>query len=90
MHKLEVTASEFVPRVTNFYLQTLISNFVPQQVSEPAYKMKQKTEICKFWLKEPYICPYGDNCAFAHGEHELVKKKHVAPQFRMTLCKAFT
>lgn len=34
------------------------------------YKLKIKTELCKSWVKTK-SCPYGDTCAFAHGEHEL-------------------
>lgn len=31
---------------------------------------KYKTKICIFWL-QPGGCPYGDDCFFAHGAHEL-------------------
>lgn len=58
------------------------------QVYEPAYKQKEKTEICKFWLNGQ-DCKFGNECAFAHGEHELMKKTHVASKFRMTLCKSY-
>jgi hypothetical protein len=57
-------------------------------VYEPAYKQKEKTEICKFWLNGQ-DCKFGSECAFAHGEHELMKKTHVASKFRMTLCKSY-
>lgn len=57
-------------------------------VYEPAYKQKEKTEICKFWLNGEE-CKFGDDCAFAHGETELMKKTHVASKFRMTLCKSY-
>ena len=57
-------------------------------VFEPAYKQKEKTEICKFWLNGQ-DCKFGAECAFAHGEHELMKKTHVASKFRMTLCKSY-
>jgi len=55
---------------------------------EPAYKQKEKTEICKFWLNGE-DCKFGTECAFAHGNDELVKKTHVASKFRMTLCKSY-
>lgn len=58
------------------------------QTYEPAYKIKEKTEICKFWLNGE-DCKFGNECAFAHGENELVKKTHVASKFRMTLCKSY-
>jgi len=54
----------------------------------PAYKAKEKTELCKFWLYDNF-CKFGDECAFAHGHHELVKKTHVASKFRMTLCTSY-
>jgi len=50
--------------------------------------MKEKTELCKFWLYDNH-CKFGDDCAFAHGHHELVKKTHVASKFRMTLCTSY-
>ena len=49
------------------------------------YKMKVKTELCKSWLKDG-TCSFGDNCAFAHGEHELQKKKHVASRYKTKMC----
>ena len=39
------------------------------------FKTKWKTEICHYW--EMYgECKFGDNCAFAHGDSELKKKKN--------------
>ena len=33
-------------------------------------RSRAKTRLCKNWrINQP--CPFGDNCAFAHGEHEL-------------------
>ena len=32
---------------------------------EPSYRQKEKTEICKNWLRG--LCRYGAMCAFAHG-----------------------
>ena len=32
------------------------------------------------------MCKYGDSCSFAHGEHELQKKTHVASKYRMSMC----
>lgn len=49
------------------------------------YKLKIKTELCKSWVKTK-TCPYGDTCAFAHGEHELQKKKHVPSRYKTKLC----
>ena len=44
--------------------------------------------MCKSWARG-LNCPFGDKCAFAHGEEQLQKKTHVAKQFRMTLCKSY-
>ena len=30
--------------------------------------------MCKNW-REKGICRYGDKCLFAHGDHELTRKK---------------
>ena len=61
---------------------------VSHQNKEPAYRRKEKTEFCKFWLNNE-SCQYGAECAFAHGEEQLLKKTHVASKFRMTLCNSF-
>ena len=50
------------------------------------YKLKIKTELCKSWIKTKN-CPYGNTCAFAHGEHELQKKKHVPSKYKTKLCQ---
>lgn len=36
--------------------------------------VRRKYEMCKNW-KEKGSCRYGDKCLFAHGEHELTRKK---------------
>ena len=52
------------------------------------YKLKIKTELCKSWVKTK-TCQYGAACAFAHGEHELQKKKHVPSRYKTKLCQQF-
>lgn len=47
-----------------------------------------KTELCKSFLKNG-TCTYGDSCAFAHGEAELQKKKHVPSRYKTKLCQQF-
>jgi hypothetical protein len=85
------TFNEFNPTVNTFVptFETLSNDDEAQGEFEPAYKQKEKTEICKFWLNGE-SCKFGDECAFAHGEDELVKKTHVASKYRMTLCKSYT
>ena len=51
------------------------------------YRMKWKTEMCKYW--EMYgKCKYGNNCAFAHGESELNKRK-LSFNYKTKPCKQF-
>lgn len=52
------------------------------------YKIKKKTELCTSF-KSTGTCKYGDNCAFAHGEHELQKKVHVPSMYKTKLCQSF-
>lgn len=54
----------------------------------PEFKIKEKTELCKFWLNGE-DCIFGDRCSFAHGDAERVKKVHVASKYRVTLCRKF-
>lgn len=37
-----------------------------------SFRIKEKTEICKNWLSN--TCKFGDRCAFAHGEDEIMLK----------------
>ena len=51
------------------------------------FKTKWKTEICRYW--EMYgKCNYGDNCAFAHGDSEL-KKRKLTFNYKTKPCKQF-
>lgn len=53
--------------------------------SHPGYKLKHKTEMCRNW--ENGDCPYGTQCAYAHGNDELLKKRHVPTKYKTRLCK---
>jgi hypothetical protein len=83
---MKVTNFEFVPTSSNYEIKETAENSAAP--FEPEYKKKEKTEMCKTWARG-LNCPFGDKCAFAHGEEQLVKKTHVAKQFRMTLCKSY-
>ena len=92
--RMQPTFTEFQP-TTFWQPATNFLSFVPSMGDdgidhslEPSYKQKEKTEICKYWLLDNK-CKFGNDCAFAHGEHELVKKTHVASKYRQTLCKSF-
>ena len=51
------------------------------------FKTKWKTEICRYW--EIYgDCKFGDNCAFAHGDAEL-KKRKMTFNYKTKPCKQF-
>jgi hypothetical protein len=51
------------------------------------FKTKWKTEICHYW--EMYgECKFGDNCAFAHGDSEL-KKRKMTFNYKTKPCKQF-
>ena len=52
------------------------------------YRVKIKTELCKFW-KRGEQCPFIGKCAFAHGKEELKKKVHVTQHYRQTLCHSY-
>ena len=51
------------------------------------FKVKWKTEICRYW--EIYgECKFGENCAFAHGDSEL-KKRKLTFNYKTKPCKQF-
>ena len=51
------------------------------------FKTKWKTEICRYW--EMYgECKFGENCAFAHGDSEL-KKRKMTYNYKTKPCKQF-
>lgn len=52
------------------------------------YKSKLKTEMCRNW-ELTGKCVFKDTCSFAHGEHELVKKKHLPPNYKTKACVQF-
>ena len=56
--------------------------------SEPGFKMKFKTEICKFWQLSG-TCEYADTCSFAHGAHEMKKRVDQPRNYKTKQCKRF-
>ena len=52
------------------------------------FKMKFKTEICKFWQNSG-TCEYSDSCSFAHGSHELQQKIDLHKNYKTKQCKRF-
>mmetsp|Transcript_111883 Transcript_111883/g.154527 ORF Transcript_111883/g.154527 Transcript_111883/m.154527 type:complete len:92 (+) Transcript_111883:346-621(+) len=57
------------------------------QSTDGAFKLKHKTELCRNW--ERGDCPYGNLCAYAHGDEELIKKKHLPTKYKTRLCKQY-
>ncbi|CAD8061248.1 unnamed protein product [Paramecium sonneborni] len=62
-----------------------------------SYFFKVKTEvlkkiiivyICKYWAIG--YCQYGQQCAFAHGKHEMRQKTHVPHNYKTQVCKNYT
>ena len=51
------------------------------------FKVKWKTEICHYWEMHGE-CKFGDNCAFAHGDSEL-KKRKITFNYKTKPCKQF-
>mmetsp|Transcript_19367 Transcript_19367/g.23905 ORF Transcript_19367/g.23905 Transcript_19367/m.23905 type:complete len:104 (+) Transcript_19367:621-932(+) len=78
---MKTTSTAFVPTPVQPQPQLVI-------YEEPSYKQKEKTELCKYWCETGH-CKFGNMCAFAHGEHELQKKTHVATKYRMKPCTAY-
>ncbi|EFO21935.1 hypothetical protein LOAG_06554 [Loa loa] len=48
-----------------------------------------KTSLCKPF-RENNICPYGDECVFAHGEKELRLPPQAHPKYKTKLCNKFS
>lgn len=53
-----------------------------------SYKLKKKTELCRNW-ESSRDCSFGKNCAYAHGEEELVTKVHVPDNYKTKFCNQF-
>jgi len=47
-----------------------------------------KTELCRSWVKFG-LCPYRENCRFAHGRAELRMRPKLHWKYKTELCKKF-
>jgi len=47
-----------------------------------------KTEMCRSWAKFG-LCPYGENCRFAHGRDELRVRPRPHWKYKTEMCKKF-
>ena len=52
------------------------------------FKIKYKTELCKYYEIEGY-CKYGDKCAYAHGKENLRSKVTNTTSYRTKKCVQF-
>ncbi len=68
-------------------LENIVYYIEKEQKEYNNFKTKWKTEICRYW--EMYgECKFGDNCAFAHGDSEL-KKRKMTFNYKTKPCKQF-
>jgi butyrate response factor 1 len=78
------------------------STCVSDSSSTASYEKKYKTEVPYFspFLTFSFLqicrnfeltgkCKFGDNCSFAHGDNELLKKKHVPSKYKTKLCNQY-
>mmetsp|Transcript_32939 Transcript_32939/g.29813 ORF Transcript_32939/g.29813 Transcript_32939/m.29813 type:complete len:239 (+) Transcript_32939:102-818(+) len=56
--------------------------------TENDFKVKYKTEQCKYW-SQTGSCPFGDSCAFAHGQAEARDKLHISSNYKTKKCVSF-
>ncbi|CAG9316774.1 unnamed protein product [Blepharisma stoltei] len=73
------------PNCQNTSIQ--IPTDIIESSKEVDFTIKYKTEICRNW--ENGICEFGDQCAFAHGIHELREKTALPNNYRTKRCKQF-
>ena len=64
------------------------NNKVPFKSNASDFKIKYKTELCKYFEINGY-CKYGDNCAYAHGKENLRSKVTNTTAYRTRKCVQF-
>lgn len=52
------------------------------------FRMNYKTEVCRNWKQFGY-CEFDQECAYAHGHHELVSRSQFATHknYKTKMCK---
>jgi len=60
----------------------------PFKSTSTDFKVKYKTELCKFYTLTGY-CKFGENCAYAHGVENLRSKVTNSIFFRSKKCVSF-
>ena len=63
-------------------------NKIPFKGEAKDFKIKYKTELCKYFEINGY-CKYGDKCAYAHGKENLRSKVTNTTAYRSKKCSQF-
>lgn len=63
-------------------------NKVPFKSNASDFKIKYKTELCKYFEING-TCKFGDNCAYAHGKENLRSKVTNSTAYRTRNCREF-
>ena len=68
--------------------QKVNKNKMPFKGEAKDFKIKYKTELCKYYEINGY-CKYGDKCAYAHGKENLRSKVTNTTAYRTKKCQQF-
>ena len=50
------------------------------------FRMNYKTEMCRNWMQLG-SCEFNQDCAYAHGAHELVSRQSTHKNYKTKTCK---
>ena len=78
----QITKKEFLHSKKNK------NNKIPFKGEAKDFKIKYKTELCKYYEINGY-CKYGDKCAYAHGKENLRSKVTNTTAYRTKKCSQF-
>ncbi len=84
------TSEECTPQKKNTKktFQKNNKNKIPFKGEAKDFKIKYKTELCKYFEINGY-CKYGDKCAYAHGKENLRSKVTNTTAYRTKKCVQF-
>ena len=71
-----------------YYINKRKENSIPFKGDAKDFKIKYKTELCKFYEIDGK-CKYGDKCAYAHGKENLRSKVTNTTAYRTKKCSQF-
>ena len=81
------TSEDSSPQKKKTFLKTN-KNKIPFKGEAKDFKIKYKTELCKYFEINGY-CKYGDKCAYAHGKENLRSKVTNTTAYRTKKCVQF-